>query len=353
MDFKEQIKAIASKVDRLKDSVTTEEATKNAFIMPFIQALGYNVFDPMEVVPEYVADVGIKQGEKIDYAILKDGEPIILIECKKINAELNVSNESQLFRYFHVSPAKFAILTNGVDYKFYTDLDEPNKMDSSPFLSFSLSRIRDSHITELKKFHKDGFNCDEILNTASILRYSTELKRAIELEINDPSEDFVRFFIKKIYSGVATKKIVEQFSGLVKNTFRQYITDNVTERLEQAISKQSKPQQTEEEKTIEMPKVITTDEELEAFHVVRAILCYAVPLENITYRDAQSYFAVLFKDNNRKCLCRLYLSGTKKYIGILDEKKNEEKILLNRIEDIYQHANKLTQIAKFYNSKEG
>ena len=102
MDFKDQIKLLSERVIKLKENTQTEEATKTAFIMPFLQTLGYDVFDPTEVVPEYTCDLGIKKGEKIDYAIHKDGQPIILIECKHWKEDLT-SHNGQLFRYFHVS----------------------------------------------------------------------------------------------------------------------------------------------------------------------------------------------------------------------------------------------------------
>ena len=134
MDFIDQLKQFSKRVDSLKGSISTEEATKTAVIMPFFAMLGYDVFNPQEFVPEFTADVGIKKGEKVDYAIIQDGEPVILIECKSISENLN-KHDSQLFRYFGTTSAKFAILTNGMEYRFYTDLDNPNKMDESPFLT--------------------------------------------------------------------------------------------------------------------------------------------------------------------------------------------------------------------------
>src|ERR1700741_2550924 len=143
MDFKDQIKMLGDRVIKLKDQIQTEEATKNAFIMPFLQALGYDVFNPMEVVPEFISDIGLKKGEKIDYAIMKDGSPCILVECKHVTQNLNI-HDGQLLRYFHVSKAKFGLLTNGVIYRFYTDLVEPNKMDEKPFLEFNVTEIKDN-----------------------------------------------------------------------------------------------------------------------------------------------------------------------------------------------------------------
>src|ERR1700754_3182778 len=196
MDFKTQIKLLGERFLVLKDQVLTEEATKNAFIMPFIKELGYDVFNPNEVTPELVADIGMKQGEKIDYAIMQNGEPIILIECKHHAAPLNVNNASQLFRYFHTTKAKFSILTNGIEYKFYTDLVEPNKMDEKPFFAFNITDIKDNQIEELKKFHKAYYDFDNIVNTASELKYTNELSLLLTSEFANPSPDFVKRFAK-------------------------------------------------------------------------------------------------------------------------------------------------------------
>lgn len=121
MDFIDQVKQFAKRVEGMKDTIQTEEATKTSIIMPFFSLLGYDVFNPNEFIPEFTADVGIKKGEKVDYAILSDGSPVILIECKWIGEPLE-KHDSQLFRYFGTSKAKFAILTNGLIYRFYTDL---------------------------------------------------------------------------------------------------------------------------------------------------------------------------------------------------------------------------------------
>ena len=119
MEFEESLNQVAAKVRDLKEGIETEEATKNAFIMPFIgQVLGYDVFNPTEVVPEFTADVGVKKGEKVDYALVHDGQVQILIECKKIGVPLSLENASQLYRYFAVTNARIGVLTNGQVWNF-------------------------------------------------------------------------------------------------------------------------------------------------------------------------------------------------------------------------------------------
>ena len=214
MDFKDQIKQLSERVMRLKDQISTEEATKNAFIMPFLQCLGYDVFNPLEVVPEFVTDIGTKKGEKIDYAIFKDNQPTILVECKHWAQNLNL-HDNQLLRYFHVSKAKFGLLTNGVVYRFYSDLVEVNKMDEKPFLEFDITDIRENQIEELKKFHKSYFDVESIVNTASELKYSNEFKLLFNQELQNPSENFVKHFAKQIYNGTITQKVLEDRKSVV------------------------------------------------------------------------------------------------------------------------------------------
>lgn len=343
MDFKDQIKQLGERVIKLKDQVATEQATKNALIMPFLAALGYDVFDPNEVVPEFICDIGTKKGEKIDYAIFIKGAPAILIECKHWGQNLSL-HDGQLLRYFHVSKAKFGILTNGIIYRFYSDLAAPNKMDEKPFLEINMTDLRENQIEEVKKFHKSYFDVDSILTTASELKYMGELKNILNQELNNPSPDFVRHFAKQVVPGMITAKVLDQFTALLKKTSSLYITDLITERLKTALTKESEASEevaAEEKQATAEEKVITTQEELEAFMIVKTILRQKVPVARVAYRDAQSYFAILLDDNNRKTICRLYLNGSKKYIGTFDENKKETKIEVTSLDDIFRHSGQL------------
>nr|DAM05444.1 MAG TPA: hypothetical protein [Caudoviricetes sp.] len=354
MDFKDSIRQISERIENLKDNLQTEEATKTALIMPFINALGYDVFNPLEVLPEMCCDIGTKKGEKIDYAIMKDGEPVILIECKHWAQDLNL-HDNQLLRYFNVSKAKFGVLTNGIIYRFYTDLAEPNKMDGKPFLEVNLLDLKDAQIEELKKFHKSYFDVNEILSSASELKYMGELRAVIGKEFASPTPDFVRYFGKQVYDGVFTPKVLEQFTGLVKRTIGNYINDTISERLKAAIkdneenrekTEDEATEQTTDSKEKDDAKIITTEEELEAFYIIKSILRATVPAERVTYRDAQTYFAVFIDNNNRKTVCRLYLdSATNKRLTFLDENKKEQHNKIQSIDDIYNYADQLIAAA--------
>lgn len=351
MDFKDQIKQFSERVSKLKDNIQTEEATKNAFIMPFLQILGYDVFNPLEVVPEFICDIGIKKGEKIDYAIFRDGIPIILVECKHWKQKLDI-HDGQLLRYFHVSKAKFSILTNGLVFRFYTDLAEPNKMDEKPFLEFNIEEIKDGQIEQLKEFHKTYFNEDSIYQSASELKYINEIRKLVQLEFQEPKDEFVKYFVKQVYASVVTAKIIDAFRPLVKRTVTNIINDTINERLKSAIAKDDAPikeevQQKEEFQPIitavkSEKEIVTTEEEMEGFYIIRSILRPQVKALRITHRDALSYFAVFLDDNNRKPICRLYLdSPTKRYIGIFDNEKKEVKSEIKTVDDIYSFSKEL------------
>jgi hypothetical protein len=325
--------------------------------MPFLQTLGYDVFNPLEVVPEYITDIGTKKGEKIDYAIFKDGTPTILVECKHWAQNLNL-HDGQLLRYFHVSKAKIGLLTNGVTYRFYSDLVEANKMDEKPFLEFTINEIRENQIEELKKFHKTIFDAESITNAASELKYTNELKHLLQQELVNPSADFVKHFARQVYPSVVTAKVLEQFTNLTKKSIQQHISELITERLKTALTKED--EKTKEQEAIqaerakaEENKVVTTEEELEGFMIVKTILRQKINATRVTYRDAQSYFAILLDDNNRKTICRLYLNGSKKYFVTLDEQKKEVKNEITSLDHIFNYSETLLKIVEsFDKSKE-
>jgi predicted type IV restriction endonuclease len=354
MDFKDQLRVLGERIGKLKENIKTEEATKNAFIMPFLQALGYDVFDPTEVVPEYVADIGTKKGEKVDYAIMKDDKPVILIECKHWAQKLEV-HDNQLLRYFTVSKARFGILTNGIRYKFYTDLVEPNVMDTTPFLEVDMSDIKETQIEEVKKFHKSYFDVANILTTASELKYVGEIKSILVNEFKSPSDDFVRFFAQKVFKGRVTEKVMLQFGEFVKKSVQGVLTDHIQDRLKTALDTEKASAQ-QPEPIAPAPAeptslIVTTEEELEGFRIVKSILRTKVATERIAYRDTQSYCNILLDDTIRKTICRLYFNTSKKQIAFLQDKKEVKHELAN-LDSIYNHSETLVSIVETFLTKD-
>lgn len=344
---------LGQKVPKLKESMYTEEATKTALIMPFLAALGYNVFDPTEVLPEFTCDIGTKKGEKIDYAILSGGKPIILIECKHWQQDLNL-HDNQLLRYFNVSSAKFGVLTNGIVYRFYTDLEEPNKMDEIPFLEINIEDLNDARIDELKKFHKSYFDVEKVLSTANELKYLGELRTIIQSEFSKPSNDFVRFLGKQVYSGVLTQRVVEELTPLVKRSIDGYVNEIISDRLKVAIKdnpeqNQDDGQKDEEKAPSAESDIATTEEELEGFHICKAIMSRVIAPERISYKDTKFYFAIIIDNKVTRTACRLRFNFNEiRRISFVNEDKSETDVDLpnGNISEIYGYEDKLIEIAK-------
>ncbi|WP_321430377.1 type I restriction endonuclease [uncultured Methanolobus sp.] len=348
MDFIDEVKALAARVPNLIDNIQTEEATKNALVMPMINILGYNVFDPTEVIPEFTADHGTKKGEKVDYAIIKDNEPIMLIECKPFGSDLNTNHASQLFRYFNVTSAKVGILTNGTTYRFFSDLEDANKMDDKPFLEIDLLNLKDEQVEELKRFKKERFDICELESVANELKYTKEIKQILLKEMNKPSEDFVKFFANQVYNGRITLNKRDQFTAITKNAFNQFINDRINDRLKIAMSDKEDNTPVDIEDDIEPVDdgIVTTEDEIEGYHIVKAILREKVAPERIVMRDTKSYCGILLDDNNRKPICRLRFNRSQKYVGILDENRKEIKHPIEELNDIYALASEIEAAVK-------
>ncbi|HEY2057179.1 MAG TPA: type I restriction endonuclease [Amycolatopsis sp.] len=364
MDIAERAQALALKIRQHKGAIETEEATKNAFVMPFISTvLGYDVFNPAEVIPEFTADVGIKKGEKIDYAIAHNGQVQVLVEAKKVNDPLRIEHASQLFRYFSATNARIAILTNGEVYEFYTDLDAPNRMDAKPFLVLDFSDIDETLLPELAKLTKESFDLDSIISAAGELKYIGQLKRILAAQFKQPEDEWVKFLTTRVYEGAFTQRVRDQFVPLVEKAVRQFLNEQVNDRLKSALgapdsyvgitagaAPETGPVTTEAvaENGGDDQRIVTTEEELEGYRVIRAIVCAEVPAARITARDNKTYFGVLLDDNNRKPIARLWFNRAKKYLGVFDENKVETRLPIEDVEGIYQHADLLRRTVARY-----
>lgn len=339
MDIATSIAELQKRMNQHREVLLTEEAAKTALVLPFLQALGYDVFNPGEVVPEFTADVGTKKGEKVDYAICSGGRVTILIECKPVQSELNINHAGQLFRYFSVTEARLAILTNGVVYQFYTDSDQPNKMDGKPFFTFSLEAPKPTDAKTLAKFQKGSFDIDQIVAEASALKMKSQIRQELEREFAEPSEEFARFVAGKVHDGTITKNVRENVQRLLPSTISEIIRDMVTNRLNSALEA-AKPKQVEAEKpnAVETEEYITTEEEIAGWRIVQAIGSRLVAPKRIVTRDQKSYCAILLDDNNRKSVVRLHFNGlTTKYIGTFSGKE-ETRHVIQDVSDIFQFA---------------
>lgn len=360
MDLKDKLDELAIRVNRMKDSINTEEATKTACVLPFLQALGYDIFNPSEVIPEFVADTPGKKGEKVDYAILKDNKLIILIECKPIGAELEIKYASQLFRYFQTTSVRFGVLTDGIRYLFYSDIKKSNVMDEIPFFEFNLlshTGIKFSkQIEELKKFTKSSFDLDTIVGSASNLKYSKALKVEIGRIFEEIPDDLIKILSRNIFEGRYTQQILDKFREQTKKALNEFITDRVEDRLTSALASNKKenpqesvesPEQIGTENNETTSDIITTEEELESFRIVKTISSEIIDPDRIFLRDAKSYCAILFDDNNRQPIIRLYYRKTKLSLVIFDV-PDASKIEIEKLSQIYGYRIKILNAIKNY-----
>ena len=365
MDFIDEVRALASRIPKQLQHLQTEEATKNALVMPLINALGYNVFDPTEVVPEFTADVGTKKSEKVDYAIIKDGKPIMLFECKAAGTNLDDEHASQLFRYFTVTEARFGVLTNGVVYRFYSDLDERNKMDLKPFLEVNMLELNEALIEELKRFTNSSFELESTLEAASELKYTKEIKRILSQQLREPTDDFVRLFASQVGSRRMTQSVLQQFAELTKRALNQFINDRISDRLRSAMATEGEPRSEHEgppagdsipsgsTSAQQAPEINTTEQETEAYYVIKAILRDVTDVKRLTMRNLAGVgnSAILLDDNQRKPICRLWFRGSRKYLGLIDEKRQEERVSIEEIDDVYNYADRLKVAVSYYDQQ--
>ena len=348
-------------------NLQTEEATKNALIMPFIQALGYDIFDPSEVVPEFTADIGIKKGEKVDYALKVNGEVVILVEAKKFGESLPGTHTGQLFRYFNVvKTARIGVLTNGTEYRLFSDLAEPNVMDDSPFLVVSLDKLNEGVVDELQGVQKDHFDLEKMLSAASDMKSLREIREVFEGQLENPDDEFARYFFSRTNSKARfVDSVRDQYRTLVKTALSQVVRDRVSSRLQSALAREAEPTAAaapDEPKSAPAVEgsvderadgIVTTDDELMGFAIVRAIAAQVVDLSRICARDTKSYFGVLLDDNNRKPICRLHFNRSSWYVGTFDADKNEIRHAIERLEDIYGLAAILRGTIQAYEAQSG
>ncbi|MEH2390802.1 MAG: type I restriction endonuclease [Nostoc sp.] len=329
MGFTEDITKLSEQVRKRADQVVGEEATKMALIVPFLNALGYDVYDPSEVMPEYVADFAIKkagQFEKVDYALAINNNIVMLVEAKARGQKAE-AHDGQLSRYFNgLLTTKVAIVTNGVEYRFFTDLRDKNVMDKEPFFGFNILEYDTTDIDNLKFFHRDNFDITAITSHAEEMVYVKGMTQLVGNLLRSPSEEFVRFLVSELrssdhryeFQGNINARVIEKFKIIVKKSIQGSLLDLMTSSLSREMSQPVKVEvepEIEEEEQPQDPqesKVVTTAEEIAAFETIKAITqtskSYSFELK---YRDTTSYFGINLGKTTWWFL-RLYLSLQKK-----------------------------------------
>ncbi|RDU67508.1 hypothetical protein CQA53_00315 [Helicobacter didelphidarum] len=346
MSLNDKFLELAQRVKNQKDNIKTEEATKHSLVLPFLNSLGYDVFDNQVIVPEFTADIGTKKGEKVDYAILKDGKPLVLIEVKNHNENLD-NHHNQLVRYFHaVAEVKFAILTNGIEYRFFSDIENNNIMDKTPFMVFDLEHIRQKDLKELEKFTKEQLDVESIVKFASITKNHKQIQEIFRTQIESPDDEFVKFFAIRMTNKRMTENIINEYRIHIKKALQDIINDLASEKIiavKNSLSKDEKEDSHTEDHEDEN-LIVTTEEELQGLYIVKSFFVEFKDfnIERISYRDTISYFGIIADNNLRKWFCRLWFNGTKKYITIPTHEK-DQRIDLENVYDLYKFKNEIIQ----------
>jgi len=320
MAFKDELQKLSVQIKERIIHISNEEMTKQALIIPFIQILGFDVFNPLEVRPEYSADFGNKKGEKVDYALFKDNQPIIFIEAKSVNENLN-NHDAQLSRYFNsTTNVKLAILTNGAEYRFFTDLNVNNVMDDTPFLIVNLLDIKDSDIENLNKLRIENFDKESLITYAEELVYTSALNNSLKTLFSNPNDEFIRFIIKEFSDIRITANVIERFRPLVKKSISNAVLDIVSKGLYQEEASALKEDIQNEEvvlvNEVEEDKkgIVTTQEELDCFEIIKNILVKNnIDISEVNYKDTTNYFSVYLK-NTTKWIMRFNFDASKKNI---------------------------------------
>lgn len=354
MDFADAIAALGEHAMKMKGKLATEEATKNALVLPFIKELGYNIFNPLEVMPEFVADVAGMKGEKVDYAIMQDGSPIMLIECKCCGVPLEETKREQLHRYFLTLDSSIGILTDGVRYLFYSTAADGKNMDTTPFMEFSLDNIDPTLLPELRKLRKGQFDLDKTLDAVNELKFNRQVKLALAKNLESPDLGFIDYLLACAeIKNIRKEKKESQYAGYVKRAFNEFLAEQVDSRLKTALAATTKKESAPAEEAVpaapEANRIETTQEELDGFAIVRAIMSKVVDPERVVMRDTVSYCGVLLDNKNTKPICRMHFNAASvKYLETFDAEKKGTKHKIESLSDIYRFEDALRAVVGFY-----
>ena len=247
MGLMDEMRKISEKINQQRPMMTNEVATELVSIHPFIRALGYDIGNLNEVSPQHTADARTSGSERVDYAIKQSGKPIIFIESKAANKVLSENNWRQLYNYFGAEDVRFGILTNGIEYRFYTDLEKLNIMDKQPFLIIDMLNLDDGLVNVLEGFTKASFDVERILSAARKLR----VLRLLDKEYASPSEEFVEFCARQLYTGSLSKRALDEFAPVVGQAWREFVEQKIASRLQTAIESEASPAEIEAQTTVE------------------------------------------------------------------------------------------------------
>jgi hypothetical protein len=302
------------------ENCSNEAQTKKFIIDPFFMLLNYAHED---LIPEFEADFGDRVSNKVDYAIKLNRKDIIIIECKKLTSKLTDKEAGQLSGYFqNAKNSRIAILTNGKEYRFYSDVALANTMDSKPFFVFDIENYTDNDIEGLLDFDARIINVNEIISKAQESVLIEDFENTFFKEITNPSSEILKLLHKRMI--FKTKYNEERLKGLMNSSLFKSLTEKIIIHETKTNSKTA--------------GIITTSDEIQAYHTIRTLLIQnkKIPKDRITYRDQKGTFNIMLDDNQRKTICQLKFTDTSKKISI-----GMNDYPLDSIDDILKFKNEL------------
>jgi len=350
MKFKERLTQLGEKIEpQIGTNKFDEAQTKNYFINPFLEILGYKTSEQTDIMAEHIADFGLRARNKVDYVLRKNGTNILMIECKRFHEKV-IKHGHQLNGYFHNLPSvRFGVLTNGVIYHFYADIDSHNIMNPEPFFEFNVTDFNDEQVNILETFCKENFDEKSIIEKARNLTYSQDIRKVLYSELTNPSKDFIKYIAGKAFlekkRGKITERVRNLFAELVNLCLPVVINKLISEKMIRA-KNQSDDKSNETES-----KINTTEEEREAYFIVKSIIRRKISSERVNFKDSQAYFSIRIDDSSHKTICRLYLNSNKKYIGIFDTNRKETKSEIESIDNIFDLSEQLLESVTIFENK--
>ena len=310
--FKERIASHAEHVKKVAHICTTEETTKQALILPLLDILGFSAFDPNKVRAEYQADFpGAKSGERVDYALFCNGAPVMFIEAKSYTE--NLSNHCpQLSRYFNATPeVAICAITNGREWRFFTDLSNKNIMDSEPFLTVDVTMLNENDMAQLYQFRHDKFQPDALRSLAEESIYLTAFTESITESLKEVDLDFVRYVAGRAnIQRQFTQRYLESIRHIVKQAVQNTVSSMVVSGLSAPkVQEEAAPIEKEQEDPTEPiidpenNKIVTTYAERRLFDLVKSILPDDASIEA---KDTESYFGVLVDGKSNRWILRYF-----------------------------------------------
>lgn len=383
-DFINRLKLHIEHVNRVGQHCSTEETTKQALILPLLDILGFSPYDPTKVLAEFAADFpGVKSTERVDYALYCNGQPVMFIEAKTYTSNLT-NHAPQLSRYFNSTlGVTIGVITNGREWRFFTDLINPNVMDEKPFLVVDFTKHKAEELTQLAEFKHDNFHVEKLRYFAEENQYIQQFKSVIKKCINEVDIDFVRYVAQQAnISRQLNTKFLENIQPFVKQAVEKAISDTVVKGLSAPtiITAQPIEQQPESLESLNLDteiqiskpqdiihpdneRIITTIDEQDLHRIVSELF----PTHELTAKDTESYYSVLYQNKNNRWLFRYDVNRkrpTVQFIVPIDDQRrveldraglevlNNGQIYLDKPEHIYRAVGILKDCLTFCSNDE-